>query len=175
MRSSMRQPRKDQNRNCSTAAESTIVSHLFEGQLSYMTVCMHCDQQAHSTQSFTILSLPIPADIIKCSIQVPPNSWAIPSRLYTGPILGAGGRLVLIIHIFSQFCLYTVQDCLSLFFEQTILTGGEQMLCSVCELRRESTVLTCLDKPPEILMLHLKRWVETNTSYVSLMNEGTEC
>lgn len=71
MRSSIRQPRKDQNRNCSTAAESTIVSHLFEGQLSYMTVCMHCDQQAHSTQSFTVLSLPIPADIIKCSIQVP--------------------------------------------------------------------------------------------------------
>lgn len=52
------------------------------------------------------------------------------------------------------------QDCLSLFFEQTILTGGEQMLCSVCGLRRETTVFTCLDDPPEVLMLHLKRWVE---------------
>lgn len=53
-----------------------------------------------------------------------------------------------------------VQDCLSLFFQQTILTGGEQMLCSVCGLRRETTVFTCLDNPPEILTLHLKRWVE---------------
>uniref|UniRef100_A0A3P8UDF8 ubiquitinyl hydrolase 1 n=1 Tax=Amphiprion percula TaxID=161767 RepID=A0A3P8UDF8_AMPPE len=108
-----------QNRNC--AADFTIVSHLFEGQLSYKTLCMHCDHQAHSKQAFTVLSLPIPTDIIKCSIQ----------------------------------------DCLSLFFEQTILTGGEQMLCSVCGLRRETVVLTSLDKPPEILLLHLKRWGET--------------
>lgn len=103
-----------------------------------------------------------------------PYSWETPSRLFTGPILGAGCRLVLIIHV-SQFCLYVVQDCLSLFFEQTVLTGGEQMLCSVCELRRESTVLTCLDKPPEVLMLHLKRWVETSASYASLINECTKC
>ncbi|XP_063738618.1 ubiquitin carboxyl-terminal hydrolase 2-like [Eleginops maclovinus] len=97
---------------------STIVSHLFESQLGYMTLCMHCDHQTHSTQTFTVLSLPLPTDIIKCSIQ----------------------------------------DCLSLFFEQTVLTGGEQMLCSMCGLHRETTVLTCLDKPPEILMLHLKRF-----------------
>ncbi|XP_070767332.1 ubiquitin carboxyl-terminal hydrolase 2-like [Enoplosus armatus] len=119
MRSSVRQQRQDQNRNCATAAwESTIVSHVFEGQLSYMTLCMHCDHQAHSTQTFTVLSLPIPTDIIKCSIQ----------------------------------------DCLSLFFKHTTLTGGEQMLCSVCGLRRETAVLTWMNKPPEILMLHLKRF-----------------
>ncbi|XP_028258050.1 putative ubiquitin carboxyl-terminal hydrolase 50 [Parambassis ranga] len=116
LRSSVRQARQEQNR--SGAPECTIVSHLFEGQLSYVTLCMHCDHQAQSTQTFTVLSLPIPAGITKCSIQ----------------------------------------DCLSLFFEQTILTGGEQMLCSVCGLRRETAVLTCLDKPPEILMLHLKRF-----------------
>ncbi|XP_067441149.1 ubiquitin carboxyl-terminal hydrolase 2-like [Thunnus thynnus] len=119
MRSSIKQPRKDQNRNCATAVtESTIVSNLFEGQLGYMTLCMHCDHQAHSAQTFTVLSLPIPTDTIKCSIQ----------------------------------------DCLSLFFEQTMLTGGEQMLCSACGLRRETAVITTLDKPPEILMLHLKRF-----------------
>lgn len=73
--SSIQQPRQDQNRNCATAAaESTIVSHVFEGQLSYMTLCMHCNHQAHTTQTFTILSLPIPTGIIKCSIQVPSNS-----------------------------------------------------------------------------------------------------
>ncbi|XP_030579045.1 uncharacterized protein LOC115775708 [Archocentrus centrarchus] len=114
--SSVQQPRQEQNRKC--AIESTIVSCLFEGQLRYITLCMHCDHQAYSTQAFTVLSLPIPAGILKCSIQ----------------------------------------DCLSLFFEQTFLTGGEQLLCSVCGMRTETTVLTCLDKPPEILMLHLKRF-----------------
>ncbi|KAG7218269.1 hypothetical protein INR49_010327 [Caranx melampygus] len=88
------------------------------GQLSYVTACMQCSQQTRSTQAFTVLSLPLPSDIIRCSIQ----------------------------------------DCLSLFFEQTVLTGPEQMMCSGCSLRRETAVLTCLDKPPEILMLHLKRF-----------------
>lgn len=55
------------------------------------------------------------------------------------------------------FSFHVVQDCLSLFFEQTVLTGGEQLLCSVCRMRRETAVITSLDKPPEILMLHLKR------------------
>ncbi|XP_071757559.1 uncharacterized protein LOC139913444 [Centroberyx gerrardi] len=119
MCSSTRESRRDQNRNPPTAAgEPTIVSHLFEGQLSYMTLCMHCNHQAHSKQIFTMLSLPIPTDIIKCSLQ----------------------------------------DCLSLFFQQSILTGGEQMLCSACGVRRDTTVLTSLDEPPEILMLHLKRF-----------------
>lgn len=74
MLSSMRQPRQANNRNCASAAgESTVISHLFEGQLSYMTLCMHCDHQAHSTQAFTVLSLPIPRDTSKCSIQVTLN------------------------------------------------------------------------------------------------------
>uniref|UniRef100_A0A3Q3D256 ubiquitinyl hydrolase 1 n=1 Tax=Hippocampus comes TaxID=109280 RepID=A0A3Q3D256_HIPCM len=98
-------------------AQSTIVSKLFEGTLSYVTVCMRCDHQTHNTQTFTVLSLPIPTHISKCSIQ----------------------------------------DCLSLFFEQTLLTGAEKMLCSACELRKETALVTCLDKPPEILVLHLKR------------------
>ncbi|XP_077374488.1 uncharacterized protein LOC144017111 [Festucalex cinctus] len=118
MRSS-KQLRRDQDRNCATGlVEPTIVSKLFEGILSYVTVCMHCDHQTHSTQTFTVLSLPIPTRSSKCSIQ----------------------------------------DCLSLFFEQTLLTGGEKILCSACELRKETVLLTCLDNPPEILVLHLKRF-----------------
>lgn len=75
MRLSIRQKRQVHNRNCATAAgEHTVVSNLFEGQLSYMTLCMHCDHQEHSTQTFTVLSLPIPADTTKCSIQVTSNS-----------------------------------------------------------------------------------------------------
>lgn len=70
--SSIRQPRRAGNRNRAPAAmeSTTIVSRLFEGQLGYMTLCMHCDHQTHRTQTFTVLSLPIPTDIIKCSIQV---------------------------------------------------------------------------------------------------------
>ncbi|XP_024858696.1 uncharacterized protein LOC112449962 [Kryptolebias marmoratus] len=117
MNSNMKhQARKEQNRTWSI--ESTMVSLLFEGQLRYTTLCLRCERQAQNLQSFTVLSLPIPTDTTRCSIQ----------------------------------------DCLSLFFEETVLTGAEQMFCSECGLRRETAVFTCLDKPPEILMLHLKRF-----------------
>uniref|UniRef100_A0A3B3DF29 ubiquitinyl hydrolase 1 n=1 Tax=Oryzias melastigma TaxID=30732 RepID=A0A3B3DF29_ORYME len=113
-------------RGCSF--NSNIVTRLFEGQLSYMCICMHCHHQAHNTQTFTVLSLPVPKDSIKCSIQ----------------------------------------DCLSLFFKQTVLTGGEQAMCSVCGLKRETAVITCVDRAPEVLVLHLKRFGSKGKNQVKL-------
>ncbi|KAM4597263.1 uncharacterized protein V3H82_023383 [Fundulus diaphanus] len=112
----------------SSTTESTIVSDLFEGQLSYLTHFLRCGHQAHNAQTFTVLSLPIPKGNKKCSIQ----------------------------------------DCLSLFFEETFLTGAEQSVCSACGRRREAAVQTCLDKPPEILVLHLKRFGCKGKSQVKL-------
>uniref|UniRef100_M3ZIW1 Ubiquitin carboxyl-terminal hydrolase n=1 Tax=Xiphophorus maculatus TaxID=8083 RepID=M3ZIW1_XIPMA len=113
------------NKIRSSKTESTIVSDLFEGQLSYLTSFLHCGHEARNSQTFTILSLPIP-----------------------------NGALLVCV---------SVQDCLSLFFEETVLTGAEQTYCSDCGLRREATVQTYLNKPPEILILHLKRWVRTSS------------
>lgn len=152
MRSSTLQQRWKQGDKRSVAAaawETTAVSQLFEGQMSFMTLCMHCDHQAHSSQTFTVLSVPIPMDTSKCTIEVTVTVSAPTAH----NIISDDIPLSL-----SSAC--AVQDCLSLFFQQTILTGGEQMLCSVCGLMRETTVFTCLDNPPEILTLHLKRWVE---------------
>lgn len=73
MRSSTLQQRRKQGDKRSIAAaawEGTAVSQLFEGQMSFMTLCMHCDHQAHSSQTFTVLSLPIPTDTSKCTIEV---------------------------------------------------------------------------------------------------------
>lgn len=104
---STRQPRQTHNRKCASAAgESTIVSHLFEGQLSYMTICMHCDHQAHSTQTFTVLSLPIPTDTSKCSIQVTchtavsPTLWTCAGR----PVLVRTHSLTLVIVLCRTAC-----------------------------------------------------------------------
>ncbi|XP_051800810.1 LOW QUALITY PROTEIN: putative ubiquitin carboxyl-terminal hydrolase 50 [Acanthochromis polyacanthus] len=153
-RSSMRQPRPEQNRNC--GSDFTIVSHLFEGQLSYMTLCMHCDHQAHSKQTFTVLSLPIPTGITKCSVQVPFTSCRCFQILFSNTTVShTGGLAVRCFLVFISVCLCRIVCRCS---SSSVLTGGEQMLCSVCGLRRETAVLTSLDKPPEILLLHLKRF-----------------
>lgn len=174
MRSSSRRQRQRQaykRIGADAAWESTAISQLFEGQMSSMTVCMRCHHQTHSTQSFTVLSLPIPTDPIKCSIQV--RLWAACALWSSVCTSSTQMGFQKSSHASSNFrficpapeslcsaCVCAAQDCLSLFFQQTILTGGEQMLCSVCGLRRETTVFTSLDKPPEILTLHLKRSVQ---------------
>ncbi|XP_045564822.1 putative ubiquitin carboxyl-terminal hydrolase 50 isoform X2 [Salmo salar] len=81
------------------AGDSTVVTRLFEGQLSYQMLCLRCDGHSHSNQ-----------------------------------------------------------DCLSLFFQQSTLTCGDQKLCPECGVKRDTAVLTSMAKPPEILVLHLKRF-----------------
>lgn len=153
---------QDQDRKCATGlGEPTIVSKLFEGTLSYVTVCMRCDHQTHNTQTFTVLSLPIPTHISKCSIQVHFLDCGHNRRCSADKRnCNMGSKILTFLVDFSSLqSVHLVQDCLSLFFEQTLLTGAEKMLCSACELRKETALVTCLDKPPEILVLHLKRSV----------------
>lgn len=162
MRLSSRQqrPRQAYRRGCAGAGrESTAVSQLFEGQMSYTSVCMHCDQQTRSTQAFTVLSLPIPTEPMKCSIQVQLRAAGTLCPSVCRCLLHTSSHSV---SVSVRVC--AAQDCLSLFFEQTILTGGEQLLCSVCGLRRETTIFTSLDQPPEILTLHLKRSVKYSSN-----------
>uniref|UniRef100_A0A3P8YW10 ubiquitinyl hydrolase 1 n=2 Tax=Esox lucius TaxID=8010 RepID=A0A3P8YW10_ESOLU len=102
----------------SAPAESSVVTCLFEGQLSYQTLCGHCEEHTHSTQVFTVLSLPLPTDAHKCSLQ----------------------------------------DCLSLFFQQCTLTCGDQKLCPQCGVKRDTAVLTSLAEAPRVLVLHLQRF-----------------
>ncbi|KAJ8398276.1 hypothetical protein AAFF_G00428460 [Aldrovandia affinis] len=49
--------------------EASIVTRLFEGRLSYVTLCMQCSHQVQQSQVFTMLSLPVPNHLIKCSLQ----------------------------------------------------------------------------------------------------------
>ncbi|NWX02488.1 UBP50 hydrolase, partial [Caloenas nicobarica] len=46
----------------------TIITELFEGQLSYDITCLECKTTTHRPESFTVLSLPIPSKSV-CSLQ----------------------------------------------------------------------------------------------------------
>lgn len=116
---------------------------------------MHCHHQAHNTQAFTVLSLPVPKGNIKCSIQVLLEQQKKHSVLPDNPPPSSSKNTVVSVDLLCVF----VQDCLALFFKQTVLTGGEQAMCSVCGLKRETAIVTCVDRTPEILVLHLKRCV----------------
>lgn len=51
------------------ARETSIITRLFEGQLSYSITCLKCENCTYKNEVFTILSLPIPSGY-ECSLQV---------------------------------------------------------------------------------------------------------
>uniref|UniRef100_A0A8C8AZV8 ubiquitinyl hydrolase 1 n=1 Tax=Otus sunia TaxID=257818 RepID=A0A8C8AZV8_9STRI len=55
-------------RDCRSVKETSIITQLFEGQLSYKITCLECKTTTDRPESFTILSLPIPSKSA-CSLQ----------------------------------------------------------------------------------------------------------
>ncbi|NXW83141.1 UBP50 hydrolase, partial [Alopecoenas beccarii] len=60
----------------------TIITELFEGQLSYDITCLECKSSTHRPESFTVLSLPIPSksacslrDCLECFFQQDTLTW----------------------------------------------------------------------------------------------------
>ncbi|XP_060030632.1 inactive ubiquitin carboxyl-terminal hydrolase 50 isoform X2 [Erinaceus europaeus] len=49
-------------------SESSIITRLFEGQLSYSIMCLKCENCTYKNEVFTVLSLPIPSEY-ECSLQ----------------------------------------------------------------------------------------------------------
>uniref|UniRef100_A0A8D0EBM0 Ubiquitin carboxyl-terminal hydrolase 50 n=1 Tax=Salvator merianae TaxID=96440 RepID=A0A8D0EBM0_SALMN len=51
-----------------SVSESSIITRLFEGHLSYDTICLECQTTTYKTEIFTVLSLPIPYES-ECSLE----------------------------------------------------------------------------------------------------------
>ncbi|XP_041074094.1 putative ubiquitin carboxyl-terminal hydrolase 50 isoform X2 [Polyodon spathula] len=60
--------RQEAGKSFDHSSETSIITHLFEGQLCYVTLCLQCDNQTRTDEVFTILSLPIPPGACRCSL-----------------------------------------------------------------------------------------------------------
>ncbi|XP_054693129.1 inactive ubiquitin carboxyl-terminal hydrolase 50 [Grus americana] len=65
-----------------SVSETSIITQLFEGQLSYGITCLECKTTTDRPESFTVLSLPIPSkrpcslqDCLKCFFQQDTLTW----------------------------------------------------------------------------------------------------
>ncbi|KAM6119378.1 ubiquitin carboxyl-terminal hydrolase 50 [Pterocles gutturalis] len=82
--------KKSSQRRCKTSAkasggsvsETSIITQLFEGQLSYDITCQECRTTTSRPETFTVLSLPIPSrstcslqDCLKCFFQQDTLTW----------------------------------------------------------------------------------------------------
>ncbi|NXT74659.1 UBP50 hydrolase, partial [Zapornia atra] len=65
-----------------SVSETSIITELFEGQLTHNITCLKCKTTTHRPESFTVLSLPIPSkqscslqDCLKCFFQQDTLTW----------------------------------------------------------------------------------------------------
>ncbi|XP_040038281.2 ubiquitin carboxyl-terminal hydrolase 2 [Gasterosteus aculeatus] len=56
----------------------------------------------------------------------------------------------------------TLKDCLRLFTKEDVLDGEERPTCNRCKARRKCTKRFSIQKFPQILVLHLKRFSDSN-------------
>uniref|UniRef100_A0A669CNV0 Ubiquitin carboxyl-terminal hydrolase n=1 Tax=Oreochromis niloticus TaxID=8128 RepID=A0A669CNV0_ORENI len=56
----------------------------------------------------------------------------------------------------------TLKDCLRLFTKEDVLDGEERPTCTKCKARRKCTKRFSIQKFPQILVLHLKRFSDSN-------------
>ncbi|CAG5871128.1 ubiquitin carboxyl-terminal hydrolase 2-like isoform 1-T2 [Menidia menidia] len=56
----------------------------------------------------------------------------------------------------------TLKDCLRLFTKEDVLDGEERPKCDRCKVRRKFTKRFTIQKFPQILVLHLKRFTDSN-------------
>ncbi|KAJ6662771.1 hypothetical protein lerEdw1_010975 [Lerista edwardsae] len=136
-------------------SETSIITRLFEGHLSYDIMCLECQTTTYKTEVFTVLSLPIPYET-ECSLEemeelmgpIPVlNSHAGQERPSFGgsphqPEQGMFGR----------------QECLECFFQQDMLTWNNQINCSFCGTKQDAAVKASIAKAPKMVIFHLKRF-----------------
>ncbi|XP_050759468.1 inactive ubiquitin carboxyl-terminal hydrolase 50 [Gymnogyps californianus] len=80
--SSKRRRITDAKANRGSVSETSIITQLFEGQLSYDITCLECKTTIKRPESFTVLSLPIPSksacslqDCLNCFFQQDTLTW----------------------------------------------------------------------------------------------------
>uniref|UniRef100_A0A3P9M1N0 Ubiquitin carboxyl-terminal hydrolase n=1 Tax=Oryzias latipes TaxID=8090 RepID=A0A3P9M1N0_ORYLA len=57
----------------------------------------------------------------------------------------------------------TLKDCLRLFTKEDVLDGEEKPTCNKCKARRKCTKRFSIQKFPQILVIHLKRFSDSNS------------
>uniref|UniRef100_H9G8C0 ubiquitinyl hydrolase 1 n=1 Tax=Anolis carolinensis TaxID=28377 RepID=H9G8C0_ANOCA len=72
----------------SYVSESSIITRLFEGHLSYDIICLECQNTTYKNEIFTVLSLPIPYET-ECSLEVGVTSKSMMAYKFVLIILGA--------------------------------------------------------------------------------------
>uniref|UniRef100_A0A6I8MXW1 Ubiquitin carboxyl-terminal hydrolase 33 n=1 Tax=Ornithorhynchus anatinus TaxID=9258 RepID=A0A6I8MXW1_ORNAN len=147
----------------------SVISDVFDGTIVSSVQCLTCDRVSVTLETFQDLSLPIPGkeDLAKLHSSSHPTS--IVKAGSCGEAYAPQGWIAFFMEYFKRFVVscvpswfwgpvVTLQDCLAAFFARDELKGDNMYSCEKCKKLRNGVKFCKVQKFPEILCIHLKRF-----------------
>ncbi|XP_040843241.1 ubiquitin carboxyl-terminal hydrolase 33 isoform X1 [Ochotona curzoniae] len=147
----------------------SVISDIFDGTIISSVQCLTCDRVSVTLETFQDLSLPIPGkeDLAKLHSSSHPTSLVKAGSC--GEAYAPQGWIAFFMEYVKRFVVscvpswfwgpvVTLQDCLAAFFARDELKGDNMYSCEKCKKLRNGVKFCKVQKFPEILCIHLKRF-----------------
>jgi ubiquitin carboxyl-terminal hydrolase 2/21 len=133
------------------AMNSSFITDEFCGQLMSTIVCCECQQERYCFDPMYDLSLPMPGDNNN-------NNHHQMSVFGRRTIRRSSSRLMAAASQSSEDEDCSLNDCLEMFMKEEVLDGQNMSYCSKCKKLQKTHKRLYLNRLPNTLVLHLKRF-----------------
>lgn len=139
----------------------SVISDVFDGTIMSSVQCLTCDRISVTLETFQDLSLPIPGKEDLAKLHSSSHQTSLVKAGSCGEAYAPQGWIAFFLeYVKSWFWgpTVTLQDCLAAFFTRDELKGDNMYSCEKCKKLRNGVKFCKVQKFPEILSIHLKRF-----------------
>ncbi|XP_078075072.1 ubiquitin carboxyl-terminal hydrolase 33 isoform X1 [Mustelus asterias] len=139
----------------------SVISDVFDGTIVSSVQCLTCDRVSTTLETFQDLSLPIPGKEDLAKLHSSSHQMSLVKAGSCGEAYTPQGWIAYVMeYIKSWFWgpVVSLQDCLAAFFARDELKGDNMYSCEKCKKLRNGVKFCKVQKLPEILCIHLKRF-----------------
>ncbi|CAM4593476.1 unnamed protein product [Lepidochelys olivacea] len=147
----------------------SVISDIFDGTIISSVQCLTCDRVSVTLETFQDLSLPIPGKEDLAKLHSASHQTSLVKAGSCGEAYAPQGWIAFFVEYFKRFVVscvpswfwgptVTLQDCLAAFFARDELKGDNMYSCEKCKKLRNGVKFCKVQKFPEILCIHLKRF-----------------
>ncbi|XP_042729430.1 ubiquitin carboxyl-terminal hydrolase 33 isoform X5 [Lagopus leucura] len=150
----------------------SVISDIFDGTIISSVQCLTCDRLSVTLETFQDLSLPIPGKEDLAKLHSASHQTSLVKTGSCGEAYAPQGWIAFFMEYFKRCFRFvvscvpswfwgpvvTLQDCLAAFFARDELKGDNMYSCGRCKKLRNGVKFCKVQKFPEILCIHLKRF-----------------
>uniref|UniRef100_A0A8C8RFJ5 Ubiquitin carboxyl-terminal hydrolase n=1 Tax=Pelusios castaneus TaxID=367368 RepID=A0A8C8RFJ5_9SAUR len=139
----------------------SVISDIFDGTIISSVQCLTCDRVSVTLETFQDLSLPIPGKEDLAKLHSASHQTSLVKAGSCGEAYAPQGWIAFFVEYFKSWFwgpTVTLQDCLAAFFARDELKGDNMYSCEKCKKLRNGVKFCKVQKFPEILCIHLKRF-----------------